>query len=89
MVLESAGNSLNTPTWSEAMNCPNAQGFCNVMDKEIKTLKQDKDTWDVVKQEPWMNVLPSTWAFTVKQLPDRTVQRLKAHFVLLWMTICL
>jgi hypothetical protein len=60
MVLGLAANDLDTPTWEEVMNSPNVQGFCDTMDKEIKTLEQDKDTWDVVKHEPWMNVFPST-----------------------------
>jgi hypothetical protein len=80
MVLGAAANGADNPTWVEAMNGPNAQGFCDAMDKEIKMLEQDKDAWDVVKREPWMNVLPSTWAFKVKQLPDRTVWKLKAWF---------
>jgi hypothetical protein len=73
MVLGAAANDADNPTWAEAMISPNTQGFCNVMDKEIKMLKQDKDAWDVVKREPWINVLPSTWAFKVKRLPDGTV----------------
>jgi hypothetical protein len=66
MVLGAAANDADNPTWAEAMNGPNAQGFCNMMDKEIGMLEQYKDAWDVVKREPWMNVLPSTWAFKVK-----------------------
>jgi hypothetical protein len=80
MVLRSAVNDLDTPTWSEAMNGPNAQGFCDVMDKEIKTLEQDKHAWDVMKCKPWMNMLPSTWNFEVRRIPDGTVQKLKAWF---------
>jgi Reverse transcriptase (RNA-dependent DNA polymerase) len=80
MVLGAAANDADNPTWAEAMNGPNAQGFCDAMDKEIKTLKQDKDAWDVVKREPSMNVLPSTWAFKVKRLPVGTVRKLKAWF---------
>jgi Reverse transcriptase (RNA-dependent DNA polymerase) len=80
MVLGVAANDADNPTWAEAVNSPNAQGFCDAMDKEIKTLKQDKDAWDVVKREPWMNVLPSTWAFKVKRLADGIVQKLKARF---------
>jgi hypothetical protein len=62
------------------MNGPSTQGFCNARDNEIKRLEQDKDAWDVIKREPWMNVLPPTWAFKVKRLPDRTVWKLKAWF---------
>jgi hypothetical protein len=66
MVLSAAANDVDNPTWVEAMNSPNALGYCDAMDKEIKMPEQDKDAWDVVKREPWMNVLPSTWAFKVK-----------------------
>jgi hypothetical protein len=79
MVLGLVANDLDTPTWLEAMNSPNAQGFCNAMDKEM-TLEQDKHTWDIMKWKPWMNVFPSTWAFKVKRLPDGTVWKLKARF---------
>jgi hypothetical protein len=61
MVLGAPANNVDNPTWAEAMNSPNVQDFCNAMDKEITTVKQDKDTWDVVKREAWMNGLPSTW----------------------------
>jgi hypothetical protein len=47
-----AANDLDNPMWAEAMNCPNTQGICTMMDMEIKPLKQDKDTWDIMKHEP-------------------------------------
>jgi hypothetical protein len=72
-------NASDTPNWTEAMNGPNKQGFSDAMDVEINTL-ENKDAWDVIQREDWMNVLPSTWAFKVKRLPDGTVRKLKARF---------
>jgi Reverse transcriptase (RNA-dependent DNA polymerase) len=49
------------------------------MDVEINTL-EDKEAWEIVVREDWINVLPSTWAFKVKHFPDGTVRKLKARF---------
>jgi Reverse transcriptase (RNA-dependent DNA polymerase) len=37
-------------------------------------------SWNVVTQEPWMHVLPSTWAFRCKRYPDGSIRKLKARF---------
>jgi hypothetical protein len=47
---------------------------------EINTLVNDKDAWEVVTREGWMNVLPSTWAFKCKRRPDGSVKKYKARF---------
>jgi len=65
MIFGSKANSEDNPTWEEAMNGPNRAGYWEACEKELETLKGNKDAWDVVDHEPWMNVLPSTWAFNV------------------------
>ena len=35
--------------------------------------------WEVVKRQPWMNVLPSVWALKRKLYPDGTVKKLKSR----------
>ncbi len=80
MILASKANSEDTPTWEQAMNGPDADGYWKACEKEISTLTDDKDTWDVVVRESWMNVLPSTWAFKCKRFPDGRVRKLKARF---------
>jgi Reverse transcriptase (RNA-dependent DNA polymerase) len=50
------------------------------MEKELQTLDDEKRSWDVVTQEPWMHVLPSTWAFCCKRYPDGSIHKLKARF---------
>ena len=59
------GNDADTPNWDQAMNGPNAAGFWEACKIEYDTLVQRR-VWDVVKKQPWMNVLPGTWAFKVK-----------------------
>jgi len=66
MIFGAKANTGETPTWEQAMNGPDRKGYWTACEKEIKTLSKDKDAWDVVKREPWMNVLPSTWAFKCK-----------------------
>ena len=46
--------------------------------KELYTL-QKIQTWEMVKREPWMNVIQSTWAFKIKRFPDGLVRKLKAR----------
>jgi Reverse transcriptase (RNA-dependent DNA polymerase) len=50
------------------------------MCKEVTTLTDQKDAWEVVLREAWMNVLPSTWAFKCKRFPDGLIKKLKARF---------
>jgi hypothetical protein len=69
----------DTPTFEEATNGPYADEFWNAMDQELETLESMK-VWDVVKREPWMNVLPSTWALRIKRNPDGSVRKYKARF---------
>ena len=40
----------------------------------------DKECWDEVFHEDWMNVLPGTWAFKCKRFPNGLVRKLKARF---------
>lgn len=80
MALAANANSADNPRWEEAMNGPNSEGYWQAMEKELKTLVTDMDVWDVVDREPWMNVLPSTWAFKCKRFPDGAVKKLKARF---------
>jgi hypothetical protein len=80
MIFGAKANSEDTPTWEQAMNGPDQDGYMEACQKEINTLVNDKDAWDVVAREPWMNVLPSTWAFKCKRYPDGTVRKLKSRF---------
>ena len=79
LVLAAKANAEDTPDWNMAMNGPNAEGFWEACKVEINTL-EDKDVWEVVERQSWMNVLPSTWAFKVKRYPDGLVKKLKARF---------
>jgi hypothetical protein len=80
MFLGSKANSEDSPRWEQAMNGPNADGYWKACEKEISILTDDKDAWDAVVHESWMNILPSTWAFKCNCFPDGRVQKLKARF---------
>jgi hypothetical protein len=79
MALAAKASDEDMPTWTQAMNGPNREGFWDACKTEVQTL-EDMDTWDVVDRESWMNVLPSTWAFKVKRFPSGLVKKLKARF---------
>lgn len=79
LALAAKANAEDNPTWEEAMNGPFKEGFREATDLEIETLK-NKEVWEEVNREPWMNVLPSTWAFKIKRYPDGLMRKLKARF---------
>ena len=84
LALATKANSEDNPNWNQqAMNGPLKDGFWDAMGTEVNTLTEKKDAWDVVDREPWMNVLPSTWAFKIKRFPDGLVKKLKARFCVL------
>jgi hypothetical protein len=78
--LAAKANADDNPDWHTAMNGPDREGYWNAMCKELETLTEQKHAWDVVDREPWMNVLPSTWAFKCKRYPDGLIKKLKARF---------
>lgn len=77
--LAAKANDEDNPSWEQAMNGPNSEGFWEASEKEIRTLEKMR-VWDVVDRESWMNVLPSTWAFKIKRYPTGLVRKLKARF---------
>ena len=80
MALKAKGQDPDlNPTWEQAMNGPLAEGYMKAAEKEYQTLV-DMGVWEVVKRQRWMNVLPSTWAFTKKLYPSGLVRKLKARF---------
>jgi hypothetical protein len=76
MFLGAKVNLEDNPTWEEAMNGPNQKGYWEACEKELNTLDSDKNAWDVVDHQPWMNVLPSTLAFKCKQFPSGDIRKL-------------
>ena len=78
--MATSNDAQDNPTWDEAMNGPNQEGYWEACLKEISTLQDSMQSWEVVTRESWMNVLPSTWAFKCKRYPSGEVRKLKARF---------
>ena len=72
-------NEETTPTWNQAMNGPDAEGFWEAMAIEIRTLEK-MEAWEVVEREVWMEVVPTTFAFRMKLTADGMRAKLKARF---------
>ena len=70
----------DNPTWSQAMNSADADRWWDAMSVEMETLEVDLKAWKLVKREPWMKVLPCTWAFRIKRFPNGLVKKFKARF---------
>ena len=72
----------DTPNLQQAMTSEHADKFCEAMAKQIADLEKHK-TWRLVKRSTLpkdTNVLPGTWAFKIKRLPDGTLRKFKARF---------
>ena len=80
LALAAKANSEDNPRWEQAMNGPDSEGYWEAMRVEIDTLENQKQAWEIVDRESWMNVLPSTWAFKCKRFPDGLIKKLKARF---------
>jgi hypothetical protein len=76
--LAAKANSEDYPTWEEAMNGPLKADWYKSCEVELDALEEKKDSWEVVDRLPYMNVLPSTWAFRVKRYPSGEIRKLKA-----------
>ena len=74
-----SASAADNPTWEQAMNGPDREGYMRAAEIEIDTL-QEKGTWEEVDREDWMNILPSTWAFKCKRYPDGTIRKFKGRF---------
>eukprot|EP00804_Cyclotella_cryptica_P001177 CCRYP_016994-RA/>CCRYP_016994-RA protein AED:0.39 eAED:0.19 QI:0/0/0/1/0.5/0.33/3/0/796 len=77
---KAAKSDADNPTWSQAMNSPDADKWFEAMEEELTTLERDLAAWDLVRCEPWIHVLPSTWAFWIKRFPNGLVKKFKARF---------
>ena len=74
-----SASAADNPTWEQAMSGPDKEGYMKAAEIEIDTLVE-KDTWEEVDRESWMNVLPSTWAFKCKRFPDGSIRKFKGRF---------
>ena len=61
--LATKADAADNPSWEQAINGPDSAGYWEECKKELHTLIDKKNAWDVVERQPWMNILPSTWAF--------------------------
>jgi hypothetical protein len=72
-------NSEDTPTYEEAMNGPLDDDFRESMEVKCNMLNVVMKAWEIVDRQPWINVLPSTWALIFKRFPDGLIRKLKAR----------
>eukprot|EP00804_Cyclotella_cryptica_P024840 CCRYP_001779-RA/>CCRYP_001779-RA protein AED:0.06 eAED:0.06 QI:0/0/0/1/0/0/3/0/1231 len=70
----------DNPSWSKAMNSTDADKWWDAMSTEMETLETELRAWKLVRREPWMKVLPCTWAFRIKRFPGGLVKKFKARF---------
>ncbi len=70
----------DNPSWYTATKGPFQAEFWKAMHVELNTLVNEFKCWDLVPRLPHMHVLPSTWAFKIKQFPDGTIKKFKVRF---------
>ena len=71
----------DTPTYVQAMTGEDADEYYLAMAKEVHQL-EEKQTWQIVDHTSICdaNVLPGTWVFKCKRLPNGTIRKYKARF---------
>ena len=57
------GRNEDTPTYREAMEGPDREGFLIAMDKEIESLTTYLDAWNVVATSKGKWIFDVTWSF--------------------------
>ena len=81
LVFKASKSDLDTLTFDEVMaNTVNHQGWLEVASNEISILEA-KGTWeevDILQAES--KILPGTWVFCCKCMPDGMVSKLKARY---------
>ena len=65
--------------WHEAMRSNFTDKWWKAVIEEIRTLKE-MNLWEVVEQEPSMNIIGAIWAFKPKIFPDGLIKKFKARF---------
>ena len=50
--LATKADAADNPTWEQAMNGPDSAGYWEACKKELHTLADKKDAWDVVERQP-------------------------------------
>jgi hypothetical protein len=79
-ILSTKVNDADTPSFTQAINGPHAEKWWDAMETELDILEGDLKAWSLVPREPWMNVLPSTWAFRLKRFSNGLAKKFKARF---------
>ena len=80
MTAASSPYNEDNPSYEMAMRGPFQGEFYKAMETELETISNDFHCWDLAPLLPGMNILPSTWAFKIKQYPDGSVKKFKARF---------
>jgi hypothetical protein len=77
-----SGNPADTPTYTQAMNSPNADKWNEAAHLEVETLQNIK-AWSLFKRSNVpanKKVLPMKWDFRLKRYPDGLPKKFKARF---------
>ncbi|KAJ9507247.1 hypothetical protein QJQ45_006215 [Haematococcus lacustris] len=77
----SNSSSIDPQSYEEAMARPDAADWLRAMNKEM-ACQQANQTWQLVKQQGWMRVLPGRWVFKTKRGADSSILKHKARFVI-------
>jgi hypothetical protein len=80
LLLSAKSNSEDNPTWDQAINGPDREGYWQAIKKELETLQNEKHAWDIIDRERWMSVFHSTWTFKYNRSLMEQAASKKEHF---------
>jgi hypothetical protein len=82
LMAKAARGDADNPTYTQAMNSPDADKWADCMRVELETL-EGINAWSLVRRKdipPSHKILPMKWAFKLKRYPDGLAKKFKARF---------
>jgi len=67
-------------SYHDAMQCPDWDMWKEALEAELNSLLEN-GTWELVKRETWMKVIPCKWVFKIKRDADGNIERYKCRLV--------
>jgi hypothetical protein len=82
LMTKAATGDADNPTYTQAMNSPDANKWADCMRVELEML-EGINAWSLARRKdvpPGHKILPMKWAFKLKRYPDGLAKKFKARF---------
>ena len=80
LLLSSKESSCDNPTYHQAVNGSDADGYLEAMYLKFETFNKTMKAYKILERTKTMHVLLSTWAVKCKRYPNGLIRKFKARF---------